>query len=185
MKGSLSQVSSRFLDLANNRDFFGNYVYDPNAPLYQQVAQAAKYAIPEPIALSSLQNNYGSQDAVSKTLRVAGLGGASKSLDQSPLLQRMLKMKRDRHDPLTPDQVALYDRDRTIGHRSLAQLRTAMRERNMDYVEKLALSPDFSYIQLREMVEKYATPREKAELAPILAKKRASLIRRQGASAVQ
>jgi hypothetical protein len=35
------------------------------------------------------------------------------------------------------------------------------------------------------MVEKYATPREKAELAPILAKKRASLIRRQGASAVQ
>jgi N12 class adenine-specific DNA methylase/GGDEF domain-containing protein/2'-5' RNA ligase len=179
-KSTQAGLVSRMMDVTNNRDYFGNYIYDPNALWFQQAAQAVKYAIPQPMALASFQQGYGSQDATSKTLRAVGLGGASKSLDQSPLLQHMLKMKREKKDPLTPDQVKEFDEQREAPnpHKTRAQIRRAMKERNMDYVEKLAMGRDFSYIDLREMVDKYATPEEQSELTPILMRKRAALLRK-------
>ena len=41
------------MDLAENRDYFGNYVYNPDAKLGVQLEQAGKYAFPTPFSVSN------------------------------------------------------------------------------------------------------------------------------------
>jgi hypothetical protein len=145
VKSSSASWASHAYDTLANRDAFKNYVYDPNAPAYQKMAEIFAYNAPKPISLSNLTNHYGAQDTTSKVLKVAGLGNASSSLDYSPAEQKMRSMKQ--HDPLTPEQVK--ERDQEQMHPTRKQLHRALKAKDIPYVERLFKG--LSYADAREV----------------------------------
>lgn len=186
-KGYIHSSESGTLSLAGdvlmNRDFFGNYVYDPNGSLYQQATDSLMHVLPKPISVQGLTQHYGAQDATSKALRGAGLTSGSSPFDETPLERAITQENRDNHRPMTPAQVKARDAgDRMQKHVSPGELRRKIREGKLSHVEKLF--EHMGYADAKHMYDKLATPREKAILGPMLDRKRQSLLRRKGADAV-
>jgi hypothetical protein len=67
---SLSTTLSKGMDLAENRDYFGNDVYNPNASLGKQ--QSAKYSFPMPLSVSNYRR--GQQMGEPKTAWLSAFG---------------------------------------------------------------------------------------------------------------
>lgn len=184
LRSSESDLLSRTTDLLYNRDFFGNYVYDPNAPLYQQAADSIYYLIPQPIAYQGFTQKYGAQDVTSKLMRAAGVGNTSKTLDQSKLERELQQKKWDEHKPMTPEQVRRMDNGEHVArHVSAGELRRHIREGRMTHLEKLV--EGMTYSDIKRIFDRDATPSEKRLLGPMLQKKRQSLLRRKGYAAVE
>jgi hypothetical protein len=177
VRGSLSGTAGTFVDLLENRDFFNNYVYDPNAPLYQQVAEAVKYGVPKPIAGEALTDKHGGQDAKTKALKFAGLSPTSRERDLSPAEQRMQEIRRARMTPLTPRQVEeREDADAMVKKPTVRSMRMALRRGHQEYVEKEF--GNMSYADAREIYNNLATPAERRTLKPMMDKKRMALLHR-------
>jgi hypothetical protein len=171
-------------DVLMNRDFFGNYVYDPNGSLYQQATDSLMHVMPKPIAIQGLTQHYGAQDTTSKALRGMGLTSGSSPFDETPLERAITQENRDNHRPMTPAQVKARDAgDKMQKHVSPGELRRKIREGKLSHVEKLF--QHMGYADAKHMYDKLATPREKAILGPMLDRKRQSLLRRKGAEAVE
>jgi hypothetical protein len=172
-KSSMSGMAAKAIDTWENKDSFGNYVYDPHGKTYEQLRDIFGYNMPEPMSIKNLTDKYGAQDATSKTLRAAGIGNASADLDMTPAEQRLRDTHH--HDPLTPEQVK--QREEKNVKPTKAQLRSAARGRNLDYLQRLFKAA--SYADARDVFENYATPAQQKELRPLLAEKRANYLKKK------
>lgn len=171
VNSSLSGTVARFLDVAENRDFFNNYVYDPNAPAYKKAAEIFAYAVPRPIGLENWSSEFGSQDFGSKALRAAGFNASSsQGFDESPAEEHMDSIARSKHTPETPDQQAAYREKNVQGKPTIAQVRSAMRHGNREHVQEQFNR--LGYADARDIFYNYATPRERALLRDMLEHKR-------------
>jgi len=172
VKGSMSDVAANFWDTLENRDAFGNYVYNPNDPLAKEFMQGLAYNMRgdfEPMSSSNYRRQFGPQDESSRMARATGMLGSAPMLDQSSALRHALEMKRP-HDPYTPEQEEAYQMTQ---HQppTRQQVLKAAREKDFTYLDKVVMH-DLNYQQAREIYDKYATPQERATLEPIMARKR-------------
>jgi hypothetical protein len=173
VKSSSASWASHAYDTLANRDAFKNYVYDPNAPAYQKMAEIFAYNAPKPMSLQNLTNHYGPQDTASKVLRASGLGSTSASLDYSPAEQKMRSMKQ--HDPMTPEEVK--ERDQEHMHPTPKQLHRALKAKDIPYVERLFKG--LSYAQAREVYNSPDTSdHERQLLHKLMREKRANYLKK-------
>jgi hypothetical protein len=172
IKGSVSDVAGNAWDTLQNRDVFGNYVYNPNDKLTKELLQGMIYNLRGdfiPISASNYARQYGPQDALSKLERFSGMvGGAPKELDQSAALSKALSEVK--HEAHTPEDEEAYQLAKGQPA-TRQQILKAARERNFTYLEKVVLH-ELTYTQAKEIYEKYATPQEKQQLKGILDRKR-------------
>lgn len=175
LRGSLSEITGKGLDTAQNRDFYGNYVYDPRAPAVQKFLQIARYNMPKPISISGLTDRR-NKTWQQKARAFAGINGASKDLDLSSAEKNMRDYQRANHTPLTPQkQEELHQRDlrKEAGHLTHRELLYIMRTRHQDYMEKMFTG--MPYLEAKKAYD-LATAAEKAKLRPLLVKKRQNAI---------
>lgn len=182
-KGSMSDVAANFWDTLDNRDAFGNYVYNPDDPAIKEFEQGLAYNLKGdflPMSASNYGRQFGAQDVPSKLGRATGMiGGAPKFLDQSSATRHALEFRH--HEPHTPEQEEAYQLAQHQPPTRYQVLRAA-REKDMTYLDKVVLH-DLTYSQAKEIYDKYATPQEQQQLRPVLERKRTLEImkaRRQG-----
>lgn len=177
VNSSLSSTVGRFTDIAENRDFFGNYVYDPNASYYKKAAEIFSYAVPRPIGLENWNSEFGSQDLESKAMRFAGFNASSsQGLDNSEAEQRMADLAKAGHTPKTPEQVKGYRERNTHEKPTMAQVRATLKHGNREHLEEQFSK--LGYADARDLFYNYATPRERALLKPMLDAKRMRLLKK-------
>ena len=169
LRGSLSDVIANFMDTMENRDAFGNYVFNPNDPGYQKFLQSLEYNAKgdvSPMSVSNYRDNYGPQDATSKLERATGLvGGSPKEYDRSAALNLALKL-RPAAGPHTPEEEEAYQM--TKEHPTRHDAKRALKAGQRDYLEHVFMQ--LSYGDARKVYDE-ATPEERHELAPLLKKK--------------
>jgi hypothetical protein len=180
-KGKVSDVAINAWNTMANSDWNGDYVYDPNAPLYKEMWQGLKYNVVGDLTPMSADNwlrTYGPQDTASKVLRFTGMiGGAPKSLDRSHALTQALELNavRHPHTPLTPDQQV--ERDYSREHPTQHSIRAAARARNLDYLERV-FKFELSYTDAKAVYEDpKTTAAEREQLKPFLNAKRINAIK--------
>jgi hypothetical protein len=177
VNSSLSSTVGRFVDISENRDFFGNYVYDPNASYYKKAAEIFAYAVPKPIGLENWNSEFGSQDIESKAMRFAGFNASSsQGLDNSPAEQRMVDKAKAAHTPETPEQVQAYRERNNNAKPTMAQMRSIIKHGNKEHIQ--SQFEKLGYADARDIYNNYATPREKAILKDILDAKRLRALRK-------
>lgn len=105
---SLSGIISKSLDAMNNRDYFGNFVYDPKDPVFQKAIDIFKYTTPMPFSVSTIKNlNESGATTDIKALSLLGFPKASKEFTLSEFqkeLQKSYTSQRGPSKPLTPDE---------------------------------------------------------------------------------
>lgn len=72
-KSSLTGEFGRIADIWQNKDFYGNQVYDPDSPSYQKALDISKHLIPLPFSLSSAMQS--KQEGGNKLATAAGFAG--------------------------------------------------------------------------------------------------------------
>jgi hypothetical protein len=180
--GSLSDPVAGMLDSIQNRDYFGNYVFNPNDPLYKEFLQGLQYNAKNdfgPISLSNALDKNGPQDTGSKVQRALGLtGGTPKQFDRSNALNRAISLVHAGDGPKTPEEVAQHEMAKE--HPTQHQARIALREKDMPYLERIFMMQPghggLTYEQKSEIYNKYATPEERAMLAPLMRRVQAAMI---------
>jgi N12 class adenine-specific DNA methylase/2'-5' RNA ligase len=174
-RGSMSETMGNFIDVAANRDFYGNYVYDPDGSYYQKFAQSFTYMLPKPIAVSSLRQSLsgGEDDTQTKAMKFAGInGGAANDHDFSDAERKMRTMMKSRlGGPKTPEQMDLLRDLQAEKQNPVAESREV---RDEEYIKKLF--DRLTYLEARKVYDKSATEEERRVMAPLLRKKRANLL---------
>ena len=180
VKGSMSDWTANAWDTLQNRDAFGNFVYNPNDQMTKQFWQGLTYNLRGDLIPMSAQNygrQYGPQDVGSKLERATGMvGGAPKALDRSKATTRALEL-RPPHTPETPEEIE--ERKVAQEHPTIHQVIMAAREKNMPYLDRV-VKFQLSYAQARDIYEHYANRDERATLLPILMQKQRDEIRKRG-----
>jgi hypothetical protein len=166
------------IDTLQNRDFAGNYVYDPAANdkfkqgLYYNILQ--NY---EPIGASNYLKKGGQQDATTKVEQTVGLiGGAPRGYDETRSVARALELKEahDPHAPLTP--AAQHEKDMLVAAPpTRGQARYALRTRNLTELDKIVMS--LSYTDAKDVYD-HATAEEKQMLGPIMRRKQRDAVKK-------
>lgn len=172
LHGSLADWAGNTWDtFLANRDAFGNYVFNSNDPTWKQFVQGLRYNLNGdflPISVANYRDEYGPQDVPSRAARATGLiGGAPAFIDRSKATSEALAL-RPAHTPLTPEQQ--QEQKMTREHPTHSQVLRAARDKNLDYLERVVLH-QLSYKDAKEIYDKYATPEERRELAPIIRRK--------------
>jgi len=86
----------RGMDLAENRDYFGNYVYNPNGNLGKKLERGTKYPFPTPFVVSNYQPGVQMGEPKTAWLSAFGFPRAPSNLDFTPaerLAQSLLKAR--------------------------------------------------------------------------------------------
>lgn len=171
--GSLSGIVSKAHDIAENEDYFGNYVYNPNASTGTKLKQIGKYAAPEPFALSGYERGKDLGQGKTSYLSAFGFPRAPADLDFTPAE----KMAHDlgHKERLTPEQL-----DEWKEKRDAVKNGTATRKEMHSYVRQQRLTwlqRDFKGLSYRDALRVYgvASEQEKAELSHLLREKRRNL----------
>jgi hypothetical protein len=179
-KGSLSDVVVNGLDTLQNRDAFGNYVFNPADPVWMQFKQGIFYNLKgdfSPISVSNYRDQYGPQDSATRVERTLGMvGGSPAAWDRSKAMNRAheLHEARDPHKPMTPEEQV----ERQLSGQekpSRQQVLRAARDRNLDALDKY-VKYDLTYTEAKEIFDRYANSNERETLRPILERKRMAAI---------
>ena len=136
---SLSTTLSKGIDLAENRDYFGNYVYNPNAPLGKKLEQAAKYAFPTPFAISSYQRGMQMGEPKTAWLSAFGFPRAPSNLDFTPAERLAQNLLKAREAPHTPEEMEAWRQKRQAfekGQLSPAAARSFVKQQRESYLER-------------------------------------------------
>lgn len=91
VEGKLSPVSQSFWEVLHNQDYFGNQIYDTNAPLWTQVEQMAGHYTSgalEPISIQGIEHGKATS-APTALLSAAGFNPAPKYIEMSPIQARI------------------------------------------------------------------------------------------------
>jgi hypothetical protein len=179
LRGSESGFIGKSLDTWDNRDFFGNYVYDPNGTNYQKLAEILSYNKPLPISVQSFQQGKKSGDFTRFKMGMVGLSLAPKDLDLTPLEKHMEGVVKAKHEPETPQQRADYQA-KMQGIRD-GSIRGPERDRALKTAREpylLRMFGKLSYIEAKSAYLNYATPEEQHILRGALATKLKNALRR-------
>jgi hypothetical protein len=166
--GSLSGILSKSIDIAKNEDYFGNYVYNPNAPLGTQVKQAAKYAEPSPFVVSSFARGKTVGTGKSSWLGAFGFPRAPVDLDFTPAEKLAYDLQKSNATRKTPEET-----EKWRAHIEALKNGTASRKdmRAMVKRERLSwLQRDFKGLPYPDKLRVYdlATQDEKDSLSRLL-----------------
>jgi len=91
------------MDIAENRDYFGNYVYNPHASLGTKVEQAGKYGAPTPFVYSSFER--GKQQGMTTTAWLSAFGFPKSPSDLDFTPAEKLARELAHHSPATPEEM--------------------------------------------------------------------------------
>jgi 2'-5' RNA ligase len=183
--GSLSSTLGKGIDLAHNEDYFGNYVYNPNAALGTQLKQAGKYAFPEPFSISNFER--GKQSGGTKTawLSAFGFPKAPSDLDFTPaekLARDLLKSREPRH---TPEEMEEWQRKREAfeqGKMSGAEVHRYLKQQRGTWLQREV--KQLTYGEAVRVMEK-ANDNERSSLHHVIAEKRMNVLKRGGYKKVE
>lgn len=175
---SLSGVLSKGIDVAQNDDYFGNYVYNPNATRTTKAKQIAKYMFPTPFVASSYQRAAQMGDKKTAILGSFGFPKAPSDIDFTPAESMALEFVRAREPRKTPEE--LEDWNNYNERKQSGDL--TPRERKMERAKerKTFMERTFSRLTYSEAKEvmKVASPQEQRDLSLAMRKKRLNLLRR-------
>lgn len=175
LTGSLSTILGRGIDVAENRDYFGNYVYDPNASLLQELKETGKYVAPTPFVVSNFER--GKQQGLGKTawLSAFGFPKAPSDLDFTPA--ERLARSLSPHDPATPEELEQWRAKRESlesGEASIKEERKWIQQQRYTWLQRQVKRMTYSDAM---RVYDAANDREAAELSKIIATKRANALK--------
>lgn len=173
--GSVSTILSRATDIAENRDYFGNYVYNPRAGLGTRIKQAGKYAFPAPFTISNLQRS-GDVSGTVKVLSAFGFPRAPSNLDFTPAEKLARSIQPE--TPHTPEELEQWKAKRQAlkdGTLPRAQAREYLKRQRGEWLVR-SVKP-MSYAEAREVYQA-ADEHERAVLRPVLREKRRNLFSR-------
>lgn len=178
--GSLSSTLGKGIDLAHNEDYFGNYVYNPNAALGTQLKQAGKYAFPEPFSLGNFER--GQQSGGTKTAWLSGFGfpKAPSDLDFTPaekLARDLLKSREPRH---TPEEMDEWQQKRDAfeqGKLSGAEMHRYLKQQRGTWLQREV--KQLTYGETVRVMEK-ANDNERSSLHHVIAEKRMNVLKKGG-----
>jgi hypothetical protein len=172
MRSKLSDPVSGFLDVMENEDFRHAMVYDPDDPLWKEIWDGAKHFLGSPIGVENfIHGGESGEPTAQRVLTGLGFSNAPAELNLSRAERKMLQWERESLPRRTEEQV----------ERSMEQRRTqtpSWMSRQYGEPELTRMFKRLSYMQAREIYEKYATPEERVLLKPLLDHKRMNAIRR-------
>ena len=178
LSSSLSGFISKGFDTWNNRDFFGNYVYDPNGSELSKLRNIFSYNMPLPISVQNVVEGHKTGDYTRAKLGAVGISKASTRLDMTPLEKHLEGIRRAQHVPHTPDDQQLYQEKRNAirsGDISGKEARREEREAEKPYL--IRLFEHLNYWEARNAYNNFANDQEKEVLRHALAKKRQSALK--------
>jgi hypothetical protein len=167
-------VSSLFDTFITNRDFRGNYVYNPEDPIWKKIEQATGYNLKNdftPISAANFVDKQGSQDTGSRITRALGVGnGTPKAFDRSAALNKAIAYQHVHEGPQTPEEVQA--REMAKEHPTVHSARMALKNKDVPYLKRIfEMQPGhggLTYAEKSEIYNKYATPEERAMLKPMM-----------------
>ena len=103
---SFSSLMNRLPELIQNRDYFGNYIMDPDDPLWRQSLDATRYFVGEPFTISGYRRISDLGGSPSQAaLQALGFPRAASDTDYTPAEQLAAEYARRKRVPLTRRQV--------------------------------------------------------------------------------
>lgn len=175
VKGSFSATTASVIDILQNEDYFGNYVYNPNATLASQAQQAIGYAFPLPFIFSNYTQLKEMGDDKSAWLASLGFPRAKRDWDftaAEKLADSILKAKRARHTPEEQEEWREERRQLQSGELSPEEEDKIQKKLELSWLVR-----NFKQLQYDEALAVYdvATPEEQDTLEQYLETKRENL----------
>ncbi|MGH9538005.1 MAG: hypothetical protein ACRD3H_08775 [Terriglobales bacterium] len=184
---SLSSTLSKGLDLTENRDYFGNYVYNPHASFETKAKQAGKYSFPMPFSISNYQRGKQMNEPKTAWLSAFGFPRAPSDLDFTPAEKALRDVIKDSRAPATPEQMEAWRAKREAyeqGKLSAAEARRFIKQERDSFLEREFKNSAVTYTDAVR-IHNLATPEEKPLLDRLLRMKRANQLKRYGAGEVE
>lgn len=180
---SLSSTLSKSIDIAENRDYFGNYVYNPNDPFLKRQEQKLKYAFPSPFVVSSYQRGKQMGEGKTAWLSAFGFPRAPSDLDFTKAEKMTRDLLKAREAPHTPEEMEEWRQKREAferGKLSPRDARAYIKSHRQSWMQR-----SFERLKYSEAVEVYkaASPQEKKELHRLLTIKRRNQLKLHGRAA--
>jgi len=100
VENKLAPSTQTFVEVLNNQDYFGNQIYDPNAPLWDQVAEASGhfgFGTLAPISVESLMETQPTTDPARVALSFGGFNPAPRYIEETTTQSRILRAFREQH----------------------------------------------------------------------------------------
>jgi hypothetical protein len=170
----------RSLDAWENKNFYGDYIYDPTDPLYRKLVDGLRYSLVLPISISSYQEER--SRGVPKPVAALSLFGVTRGrrdLDFTPAEKLMEQYTRASHIPRTPEQVQESKECREAfeeGELPPAEMRRMRKEQREDW--SLRAFKSLNYYQATKVYE-LANDEEARLWRHALVEKRTRLLRRE------
>ncbi len=175
---SLSSVLSRGYDVARNRDYFGNYVYNPNASLGTKAEQVGKYIAPTPFVYSSFERGKQQGNTKSAWLGAFGFPKAPSDLDFTPAEKLARDIIKAHEAPATPEEMAAWREKHDAfvnGKLPLSQARAFMKRARETMLQRQLKNSAVGYLDAKRIYN-VASPDEKKSLDHIMREKRMRLL---------
>jgi hypothetical protein len=176
---SLSGIVSKLIDTAENKDYFGNYVYNPTAPISTKLKQAGKYNFPMPFVASNFIRGKAQNESKTAWLSAFGFPKAPSDLDFTPAEKLAQKVIKQHEPPATPEELEQWREKHQAfidGKLPLSQARGFMKRARESMLQRQMKNSAVSYTDARRIYE-LANPEEKKTLDHIMREKRARLMR--------
>jgi len=92
---SMSSTIGDFSDIWRNKDFYGNWIYNPNDPVHKQTMDALKYFFPTPFSVNSAYTAYKKGEPLAEALE--GFAGITKApfYIREPEKEKMFRKKEE------------------------------------------------------------------------------------------
>jgi hypothetical protein len=176
---SLSGIVSKLIDTAENKDYFGNYVYNPTAPISTKLKQAGKYNFPMPFVASNFIRGKAQNESKTAWLSAFGFPKAPSDLDFTPAEKLAQKVIKQHEPPATPEELEQWREKHQAfidGKLPLSQARGFMKRARESMLQRQMKNSAVSYGDARRIYE-LANPEEKKTLDHIMREKRVRLMR--------
>lgn len=175
--GSLSEVLGKGIDVAHNEDYFGNYVYNPNADALTKAEQIGKYVAPVPFSISNFRR--GSQQGQEKSawLSAFGFPKAPSDLDFTPAEKFAQKIIKTSEERATPEEMEAWREKREafnegkLSHREAEKFIKRARE---TMLQRQMKNSHITYADAVRVFQR-ASPEERHSLTAIMREKRTRL----------
>ena len=187
IQSKMSGFIGKFAELRKNKDFYGNAIYDPDAPVYEQLADMAKHLTAKPFSLTSYQAERAQGGGTGQAI-MGGFGfqKAPWWVGKSQAETMMADMHRRMEQGRSKEQAAYYSLKReTLAHlreqgeswrtlpADLKQKLLKLPDSKLDEIDKEAemtpLQVSFKYLDAKQAIKvwKVATPEQRKELEEI------------------
>ncbi len=184
IEGGSSGLMARAWESAQNRDFYGNFVYDPEEPMYKKVLDVMAHEMPKPFTLTQYQKQKeGTSGPAEKALAFLGFVHAPNEYIKTEFQQKLAEAfeRQVGFRPKTSEQVAMklekkdFVKKLATGSFTAAEMGAALKDKIIntktvaESVKNSGLSPmEYMWKHLgkddKENLKQYMTPAEKKKL---------------------